>query len=58
MLDYALGFNALSYEDRFDVVADLAKADLEKRGAEVKTLKIYASEWGITICWALNIPLM
>lgn len=55
MLDYALGFNALSYEDRFDVVADLAKADLEKRGAEVKTLKIYASEWGITICWALNI---
>jgi hypothetical protein len=57
-LDYTLGFNALSYENRFDVVADLAKEDLEKGEIKVKTLKVYASEWGIMVCWALDIPSM
>jgi hypothetical protein len=57
-LDYVLGFNVHSYESRFDIVAGLAREDLEKREIKVKTLKVYTSDWGIIICWALDIQLM
>jgi hypothetical protein len=54
-LDKKLGFNAYAYRKRFPKVEGIVFQDLERRGFDVKLLKICVSDVAIGVKWIIEL---